>query len=369
MQRALLRLEWIRKYITAAKNNAARLSGPRLTKPAAAAIVETYSGASHHPENALTAVALAHALPPWLRAEFRSRAADRATVITARSLETLIRLASAHAKLRFSPEVSPADVAVAKDIMLHALYGDAQVRKQEGLRSAPGRKGGPAPGGHEGGGDDDDEEGDDDMARGGAGSKRRRSVDDGGAGGSEEAAAPPSSGARKSPRSSRRQGSSAVAASSAASDGLAFDDEEEEGGSGAPGLQSQLSMGASSTRSRLSSQRRSQQAEEGDGADEAVLSQLASLAQAGEAASSAAAALVASDVGRTVTAALASYMRAHPEAEAGGVATEALVRWIASAAGSGSQGPTPGRAAVQRVLEAMETQGVAIIADGHVHVV
>ena len=45
LQRALLRLEWVRKYITAAKNNAARLAGPRLTKAAAGAIVEAYSGA------------------------------------------------------------------------------------------------------------------------------------------------------------------------------------------------------------------------------------------------------------------------------------------------------------------------------------
>jgi DNA replication licensing factor MCM3 len=67
-----------------------------------------------------------HSLPA--AAGFRQAAKDRATVITARSLETLIRLSSAHAKLRLSRHVTEEDVEVVAGIMNYALYADAQVR-------------------------------------------------------------------------------------------------------------------------------------------------------------------------------------------------------------------------------------------------
>jgi len=56
-------------------------------------------------------------------AEMRSRQDERTLPITARSLETIIRLASAHAKARLSNivEADP-DVAAAMDILSFALY-------------------------------------------------------------------------------------------------------------------------------------------------------------------------------------------------------------------------------------------------------
>ena len=42
--------------------------------------------------------------------------------LTARTLETLIRLATAHAKARLSPEVKPQDAKVAEEILRFALF-------------------------------------------------------------------------------------------------------------------------------------------------------------------------------------------------------------------------------------------------------
>lgn len=47
---------------------------------------------------------------------------NRSLPVTARSLETLIRLASAHAKARLSHKVDEADAAKAVDLMSFALY-------------------------------------------------------------------------------------------------------------------------------------------------------------------------------------------------------------------------------------------------------
>lgn len=91
----LLSLDFVRKYLHFVKSAVQ----PTLTSRARAAVVDAYNG-------------------------FRQRVAGRATLITARSLETIIRLASAHAKLRLQPSVMVTDVDVATRIMTYALYGE-----------------------------------------------------------------------------------------------------------------------------------------------------------------------------------------------------------------------------------------------------
>lgn len=58
--------------------------------------------------------------------------------MTARSLETLIRLASAHAKARLSHKVEEADAAKALDLMSFALYHEttASLDEQQDENSA-----------------------------------------------------------------------------------------------------------------------------------------------------------------------------------------------------------------------------------------
>jgi DNA replication licensing factor MCM3 len=75
--------------------------------------------------------------------------------LTARTLETLIRLATAHAKARLSPKVEERDASAAEDILRYALFKDVikrQRRKKRKLNhgGASGRRD-----------DDDGEEGSD----------------------------------------------------------------------------------------------------------------------------------------------------------------------------------------------------------------
>jgi DNA replication licensing factor MCM3 len=60
-------------------------------------------------------------------AEMRARQDDRTIPITARSLETVIRLATAHAKARLSNTVSMHDCEVAMDILSFALYHEQSI--------------------------------------------------------------------------------------------------------------------------------------------------------------------------------------------------------------------------------------------------
>jgi DNA replication licensing factor MCM3 len=59
-------------------------------------------------------------------AEMRARQDDRTIPITARSLETVIRLATAHAKARLSTNVEIVDCQIAMDILSFALYHEQQ---------------------------------------------------------------------------------------------------------------------------------------------------------------------------------------------------------------------------------------------------
>ncbi|WAQ90730.1 hypothetical protein PtA15_13A129 [Puccinia triticina] len=92
-----LSIEFIKKYIQYAKNNCK----PALTQDATTLIVEVYSS----PRND----------------DLQSNQ-KRTTPLTARTLETLIHLATAHAKARLSPTVSTAHAHGAEAILRFALF-------------------------------------------------------------------------------------------------------------------------------------------------------------------------------------------------------------------------------------------------------
>lgn len=54
--------------------------------------------------------------------------------MTARTLETLIRLATAHAKARLSPKVEERDASAAEDILRYALFKDVVKRQRRKKR-------------------------------------------------------------------------------------------------------------------------------------------------------------------------------------------------------------------------------------------
>jgi DNA replication licensing factor MCM3 len=141
----LMTLEFVRKFISYAKNTVQ----PRLSDGARIAIVNAYDN-------------------------FRQKTLGRATVVTARSLETLIRLSTAHAKSRLSSVVQRRDVHRAVTIMEYALYADSgktkraeKAAEQTGvpITGAIGRGGGGGGGGDqnmprsEGGGGNEGKEG------------------------------------------------------------------------------------------------------------------------------------------------------------------------------------------------------------------
>jgi DNA replication licensing factor MCM3 len=98
----ILQHEFLRKYLHFAKTR----FKPVLSEPAREAIATRY-------------------------AELRSRQDDRTLPITARSLETVIRLASAHAKARLSNVVeADPDVKIAMDILGFALYHEDDIGAQ-----------------------------------------------------------------------------------------------------------------------------------------------------------------------------------------------------------------------------------------------
>ncbi|KAF7310563.1 DNA helicase [Mycena chlorophos] len=106
-------IAFIKKYIQYAKSKPA----PVLTKGAADHIVQVYAN---------------------LRNEVMEGNRKKTSPLTARTLETLIRLATAHAKARLSPKVELTDAAEAETIMRFALFKEVprrQRRKKQKLNS------------------------------------------------------------------------------------------------------------------------------------------------------------------------------------------------------------------------------------------
>ncbi|KAJ1659435.1 MCM DNA helicase complex subunit [Dispira simplex] len=93
----ILTMAFLRKYLFYAKHRVR----PSLTKPAADIISEAYAE---------------------LRNEKQTEARKKTLPVTARTLETLIRLATAHAKARLSHQVQEEDANAAKALLRFALY-------------------------------------------------------------------------------------------------------------------------------------------------------------------------------------------------------------------------------------------------------
>ncbi|KAF8971446.1 ATP dependent DNA helicase [Flammula alnicola] len=133
----ILSIAFVKKYIQYAKSKAS----PVLTKGAADHIVEVYAN---------------------LRNEGMEGNKKKTSPLTARTLETLIRLATAHAKARLSPKVERADARQAEEIMRFALFREVpkrQRRKKRKLNNgAAVRKGSAAGSDDDGETDDSDDE-------------------------------------------------------------------------------------------------------------------------------------------------------------------------------------------------------------------
>ncbi|KAG7450152.1 ATP dependent DNA helicase [Guyanagaster necrorhizus] len=108
-QTQVLKLSFVKKYIQYAKSKAA----PVLTKGAADHIVQVYA---------------------TLRNEIMEGNNKRTSPLTARTLETLIRLATAHAKARLSVKVEHQDAKQAEEIMRFALFKEVPKRQRRKKR-------------------------------------------------------------------------------------------------------------------------------------------------------------------------------------------------------------------------------------------
>lgn len=114
-KKEILSMAFVKKYIQYAKSKAA----PVLTKGAADHIVQVYAG---------------------LRNEEMEGNKKRTSPLTARTLETLIRLATAHAKARLSTKAEYTDARQAEEIMRFALFREVpkrQRRKKRKLNNGP----------------------------------------------------------------------------------------------------------------------------------------------------------------------------------------------------------------------------------------
>mmetsp|Transcript_7984 Transcript_7984/g.22424 ORF Transcript_7984/g.22424 Transcript_7984/m.22424 type:complete len:287 (+) Transcript_7984:1561-2421(+) len=99
---AVLNLAFVRKYISFARHNV----DPKLSEESRESIANAY-------------------------ADLRSKSDDRTLPVTARCLESLIRIATAHSKVRLSNIVDGRDCHAALKFLSFALYGDAKLGPHE----------------------------------------------------------------------------------------------------------------------------------------------------------------------------------------------------------------------------------------------
>ncbi|KAF7978891.1 hypothetical protein HWV62_44395 [Athelia sp. TMB] len=111
-KREVLAIAFVKKYIQYAKGKPA----PALTKGAADWIVNVYA---------------------TLRNEEGDGNQKKTSPLTARTLETLIRLSTAHAKARLSTKVTQKDAMAAEEIMRFALYKEVLKRQKKKKRKLP----------------------------------------------------------------------------------------------------------------------------------------------------------------------------------------------------------------------------------------
>lgn len=98
----MLNLAFVRKYISFARHNV----DPKLSEESRESIANAY-------------------------ADLRSKSDDRTLPVTARCLESLIRIATAHSKVRLSNIVDGRDCHAALKFLSFALYGDAKLGPHE----------------------------------------------------------------------------------------------------------------------------------------------------------------------------------------------------------------------------------------------
>ena len=141
-KKEVLSIAFVKKYIQYAKS---RIS-PVLTKGAAEWIVNVYSN---------------------LRNDELSGNQKRTSPLTARTLETLIRLATAHAKSRLSSKVEERDAEAAEEILRFALFKEVVGAKRNAHKRRRTARGSKSPLSDEDESDDySDEEDDDDVGNG-----------------------------------------------------------------------------------------------------------------------------------------------------------------------------------------------------------
>ena len=61
----------------------------------------------------------------------KAKGTQRVMPITVRTLESLIRLASAHAKLRLSKDIEQSDIEVAIELMTYSMFGEEECEKKK----------------------------------------------------------------------------------------------------------------------------------------------------------------------------------------------------------------------------------------------